>query len=467
MRREEISARGTGGPAWRRTALATVTATVLASSVLAVAPASADDAGTHIVEGTLDDQTAYRFIVPEDWNGTVFVDLDFASGGDPAPYVQHLVGDGAAYGGTTRLETGWNISGAIDNQVEALDRLSQEIGAADRTIAMGASMGGFISAGVAQRYPDAVDGAVPMCGGLSGTVSQWNQKLDTVFVLSTLLDPEGTLPVTGIPEDKNGAIEVWQAALAAEQGTPEGRARIALAAAIGQLPAYSSAAERPGSRDIEAYQAGWYGALSGDPLPYIGQAMSSRRSLEDMIGGNPSWNVGVDYTQQFRDLPREKRKVVEALYREAGVSLQDDLQAVEGAERISAEPEAVARFEQGIEFNGELEVPVLTMSNIGDQISTVAQQSEYEVEVKAAGNSQLLRQVYVDSAGHCAFSDAEKVVAAELLLDRLDSGQWTQSLAAQQLNRQADSLDLGGGDFLRFRPDAFNRPYSPTVDVRR
>lgn len=473
---------GAARPAWRGIALVTVTAAALAGSVLAGAPAlaapaaaapaalahatavsAAEQEGASVVEGTLEDGTAYRFLVPADWNGTVFVDLDFAGGQTAAPYVQHLVAQGAAYGGTTRLVTGWDIPGAIDNQVEAIQRLSQEIGEPQRAIAMGSSMGGTVSAGVAQRYPSVINGAVPMCGGLSGSISQWNQKLDTVFVLSELMDPEGTLPVIDIPEDVNGAVTAWQSALAAEQETPEGRARIGLAAAIGQLPAYSSSAERPASRDTTAYQSGWYGALTGDSLPYIGQAMSSRRTIESLTGGNPSWNVGVDYAQQFHQLPREKQKVVEELYRESGLSLQDDLQAVNGAERISADPAAVTQFEQGLEFNGDLRIPVLTMNNIGDQISTVAQQNEYENEVKAAGNGSLLRQIYVDSAGHCGFTDAEKVVAAETLLDRLDSGNWTMSQAAPQLNRRAEALHLGGGNFLRFKPEEFNRPYSPTV----
>ena len=191
--------------------------------------------------------------------------------------------------------TGWNIAAAIDNQIEALERFEDAVGPAAQRIATGSSMGGFVAAGVAQRHANEIDGVASFCGG-SGSVSQWNQKLDTVFVLSQLLDPEGVLPVVGI-QDVNASVAAWRERLAAAQSTPEGRA-IALAAAIGQLPAVAVGTATHGSRH-RCVSGGWHGALAGDGLPYIGQAMSSRRSIEAVVGGNPSWNDGIDYAEQL------------------------------------------------------------------------------------------------------------------------------------------------------------------------
>ncbi|MEU4451277.1 alpha/beta fold hydrolase [Nocardioides sp. NPDC023903] len=445
----------------RTTIAAAAAAVVAAPALLAVSTPAVAAKETTVISGHLADSTPYRFLIPDDWNGTVFVDLDFAGSATVSPTAEQLVEQGAAYGGTTRTVTGWNIPGALANQVEALDRFEDAAGEADRRITMGSSMGGFVAAGVAQHYPDAIDGVVSMCGGLSGTVSQWNQKLDTVFVLSTLLDPAGTLPVVGIPEDVKGSIAAWQKRLAEAQQTPAGRARIALAATIGQLPAWSESEPRPEPRHTDAYQRGWYGALAADSLPYIGQAMSSRRSFEALVGGNPSWNTGVDYAAQLANASPETRRVVSRLYREAGLSLEADVSRVDDADRISADPAAVKRFALGTEFDGRISVPVVTMSNIGDQISTVAQQSEYQNEVTRAGNSDLLRQTYVEAPKHCGFSDAERVAAANLLLHRLDTGEWHGRETPARMNRIAESLDLGPARFIPFRPDAFNRPYSP------
>lgn len=435
---------------WTQTAAALAVGTL---AVTTVAPAAADEPD-QTIEGHLADSTPYRFVVPADWNGTVFVELDFASGG-PSGAQQALIDDGAAYGGTTRDVTGWDLTGAVDNQLEALDEFAAAVGEPSRTIAMGSSMGGMIAATTGELHPDRIDGVLAACGGLSGTVSQWNQKLDTVFTLAQLIDP--SLPVVDIPEDIEAARALWQNALAEAQQTPEGRARIALASAIGQLPAWSQSVADPDPRDPHEYQAGWYGSLSGDPLPYIGQAMSSRYSSTQQFGGLPSWNVGIDYEIQLRKASPEARHVVRTLYREAGLSLDDDLATVNAAERIEADPDAVERFAASYEFTGEISVPTLTLNNVGDQISTVAQQSAYEQRVRRAGNAPLLRQVYVGSAGHCAFSDAEVVTAANVLLDRLDTGRWGGSTVPHHLNAAAERLDMGEARFINYRLERFNR----------
>lgn len=419
------------------------------------APASAVDAPDQIIEGTLADSTAYRFVVPADWNGTVFVNLDFA-GGSPSGAQQELIDRGYAYGGTTRNVTGWRLSDAVDNQIEALDAFAAAVGEPERAIAMGNSMGGMIAATTGELHPDRIDGVLAACGGLSGTVSQWNQKLDTVYVLARLLDPEGTLPVEDVPADIESARGAWLTRLAEAQQTPEGRARIALAAAIGQLPAWSQSIADPDPRDAERYQAAWYGALAGDPLPYIGQAMSSRHTSTVVFGGMPSWNTGVDYAEQLRKASAESRHVVAALYKEAGLSLDADLSTVNAGERVEADPAAVERFAASYEFTGEISVPTVTLNNVGDQISTVAQQQEYEERVRRAGNASLLRQTYVASAGHCNFTAAETLAATQLLLDRLDTGHW-RSAIARQMNRAAEDLDMGEARFVMYQPDRFNR----------
>lgn len=440
-------------PVTRRWTHAAAAVAVGTLAVTTVAPAAADEPD-QTIEGRLADSTPYRFVVPGDWNGTVFVELDFASGG-PSGAQQALIDDGAAYGGTTRDVTGWDLAGAVDNQLEALDAFAAAVGEPSRTIAMGSSMGGMIAATTGELHPDRIDGVVAACGGLSGTVSQWNQKLDTVFTLAQLIDP--SLPVVDIPEDIEAARSLWQDALAEAQQTPEGRARIALASAIGQLPAWSQSVADPDPRDPHEYQAGWYGSLSGDPLPYIGQAMSSRYASTQQFGGLPSWNVGIDYKRQLRMASADARRVVKALYRDAGLSLEKDLATVNGADRIEADPEAVERFAASYEFTGEISVPTLTLNNVGDQISTVAQQSAYEQRVRRAGNAPLLRQVYVGSAGHCAFSDAEVVTAANVLLDRLDTGRWGGSTVPHHLNAAAERLDMGEARFINYRLERFNR----------
>ncbi|MBO4275913.1 alpha/beta hydrolase family protein, partial [Microbispora triticiradicis] len=396
------------------------------------------------VSGTLEDGTPYEFVVPARWNGTVVVALDFAGPGRNEPLTARLLADGVARGGTSRAITGWNIRAAIDNQAEALARFEDAYGRASKAIASGTSMGGFVAAGVAQVHPGTFDAAVPMCGGLGGSVGQWNQKLDTVFVLERLVAPG--LPVIDIPEDVESARKAWIDALAAAQRTPEGRARIALAAAIGQLPAWGrnpdgSAPPPPDSGNADALQQGAYLALAGGPLPYIGQAMSSRRQIVAVVGGNPSWNTGVDYEKQLRLADPVLRRAVRDLYRAAGLDLAADLRNLAAAPRVVADQEAVRRFSRGIVLDGQLRIPVLTLSGTGDQISTVAQQQAYGENVRRAGASSLLRQTYTETVGHCDFSPAEQEAALTTMFDRLRSGRWPATSAPAMNARAASAAD--------------------------
>ncbi|MEV7805657.1 hypothetical protein AB0O28_22185 [Microbispora sp. NPDC088329] len=450
---------------------AALAAVVGGGTAAAAAPAGAPggtpclpDSPAHptCISGTLKDGTPYEFVVPADWNGTVVVALDFAGSGRNEPLTARLLADGVARGGTSRAITGWDIRSAIDNQAEALARFEQAYGRARYAIDSGTSMGGFVSAGVAQVHPGTFDAAVPMCGGLGGSVGQWNQKLDTVFVLERLVAPG--LPVVDIPADIESARKAWLDALAAAQQTPEGRARIALAAAIGQLPAWGrnpdgSVPPPPGSGDAAALQQGAYLALAGGPLPYIGQAMSSRRQIMDVVGGNPSWNTGVDYDKQLGLADPAMRRAVRNLYKAAGLDLSADLKKLAAAPRVAADPGAVKRFSHGIVLNGDLRIPVLTVSGTGDQISTVAQQQSYEENVRRAGAGSLLRQTYTETVGHCDFSPAEQEAALMTMLDRLRSGHWPAT-SAPAMNARAAALAADPAPrYVPFTPPRFNRPY--------
>jgi pimeloyl-ACP methyl ester carboxylesterase len=415
------------------------------------------------VDGQLTDGTPYTFAKPARWNGTVLVDLDFAAGGLSSPFTASLLDRGYAVGGTTRTVTGWNIAGAIDNQAAALDRFEAAFGRARYAIAEGRSMGGMVAAGVAQVYPGRFDAAVPMCGGLGGSVGQWNQKLDTVFTLKTVLFRDSALPVTGMPADVAGTQQRWLSATAAAQATAAGKARIALAAAIGQLPGWGLAADGtatpvPADRDADGVERGMYQALAGGPLPYLGQAVSSRRAIEQLAGGNPSWNTGVDYARQLSMAAPGQQNAVRRLYDRAGLDLRADLGTLAAAPRVSADPAAVAYLRRGIVFTGELRIPVLTVNGTGDQISTVAQQQSYGALARQAGDASLLRQTYVHTAGHCTYTTGEQQAAVDRMLVRLRTGHWPDT-APSTLNRSAAAVDGTPGRYLSYSPPQFNRKY--------
>ncbi len=411
--------------------------------------------------GTLTDGTAFRIDYPDQFNGTLLVGLDYASSNPNSAQTQALLARGYAMAGTTRFVTGgWNTAGAIANQVEVVDKFKDVHGNPTRTVAFGSSAGGHTGAATIQARPDVFNGAVLMCGGLSGTVGQWHAKLDAVYVAKMLLAPnDPNLPVINIPDDfATNARPAWLAMLANAQQTPEGRARIAFAAVVGQLPTWSHPAKpKPAEWDLTALQEGLYDSLAGGPLPTIGQAMSSRNEIERRSGGNISSNVGVDYAELLSRV--ENSEIVRQLYREAGLDLREDLKTLARSPRYKADPTAIVWAEPGI-FDGELEVPVLTVNNIGDNISTAASQSAYENAAERAGAENMLRQLYVESAGHCGFSAAEAVAAVETLQSRLLTKKWDDADNPHKLNALARSLNLGAARFISYEPDEFARPFT-------
>ena len=438
------------------------------------------------VSGELPDGTPYLIRVPADWNGTVLIDHDYAAGGDRQPHWDWLYAQGYAGAGTTRNVVGFDMRRAMANQNLTLDIFEEAIGEPERIIASGASGGGQAAALMAQHYPERIDGAVPVCGSLSGFVAVLNvNQLDTTFALKALLDDGDRLPVVDLPTDAQASVALWTDALAQAQATAEGRARIALGAVIGQLPAWSTRAmPEPDPSDAHAVQEGLYLAVTDGGV--IRRAMGrheieaisaiqlacthaatnggvirramGRHAIEDISGGNPTWNIGVDYREIFELGDPDLRSAVESLYAEAGLDLDADLDAINAAPRVVPDLDAIEYFHDGHSYDGRLEVPVFVMSNIGDPSTTVTMVEAYERKIIAEGRQDLLRTSYVHSASHCNFTAAERAVAIDVLSERLDTGQWPDTSPAA-LTARATTLDLDGSRFIDYTPAPFSRPF--------
>jgi hypothetical protein len=167
----------------------------------------------------------------------------------------------------------------------------------------------------------------------------------------------------------------------------------------------------------------------------------------------------VDYAKQLRLADPALGRAVGALYKAANLDLKADLKNLDTAPRIAADPGAVERFSRGIVLDGDLRIPVLTMSGLGDQISTVAQQQSYGEKVRRAGAGSLLRQTYTESAGHCDFSPAEQEAALVTMFNRLRTGHWPATSAPAMNARAAELAADPAPRYVPFTPPRFNRPY--------
>ena len=74
-----------------------------------------------------------------------------------------------------------------------------------------------------------------MCGVLSGGVATWNTALDAEFAFQKLIDP--SVQIVNITNPAAN-LQAAEAAVAQAQQTPQGRARLALVAALGDTPGW-------------------------------------------------------------------------------------------------------------------------------------------------------------------------------------------------------------------------------------
>ena len=397
------------------------------------------------ITGTLADGATYLIEVPANWNGTLFLyshGYVVPGGGNPAqdagdPVTRLIMlSSGFALAGSSYATTGWAVHEALADQIMVLDLFNILVGPPKRTIAWGHSLGGMITAGLIQRHPGRFDAALPMCGVLSGGVATWNTALDSAFAFNTLL-AGGGLQIVNIA-NPGANFQAAEGILAEAQATPQGRARLALVSALGDGPGWfdptlpEPAPNAFGSQELNQFL--WDKFVD---LPFL---FAFRAELEFRAHGNPSFNTGVDYSKQLAKSINSAE--VAALYQQAGLDLAGDLNTLNNAVRESADPQALQYLEQNIIFNGQIQIPVLTMHTKGDGLVVVQNESAYKNLVDEAGDPELLRQTFVHRAGHCEFSPAETFTAVQALLNRLDTGTWG-SLDAGVLNQTAAALGPG------------------------
>ncbi len=429
--------------------------------VVAPTPKGSPSPSTTPLSGSIG-AAQYRIEVPASWNGTLFLyshgyvapgHVNLATD-SPAPVISTwLLGHGYAIAGSSYSSTGWALQDAFKDQVALLDLFNQRFSKPKRVIAWGGSLGGIITAGLIQLYPDRFAGAIPLCGVLAGGEATWNAGLDGAYAFKTLLAPTSNLRLVNITDPAANA-QLATNMFDQASATPAGQARIALIAALGDLPGwFDPAGPEPAATDYAgqaAAQARWESQVD------FAFEFQYRAELEQRAAGNPSSNTGVDYAHQLAI--SANRAEVTALYQAAGLDLAADLRALNSGPRIAADPTAAAYLKRNISFDGNISVPVLTMHTTGDGLVVVQNESAYAAAVRAAGKQDLLRQVFVHRAGHCAFSYAETIVLIQQMVKRLDTGQWDDAaLQPSALNAGAqalgDSYNEVGGFFIT--PPAF------------
>jgi pimeloyl-ACP methyl ester carboxylesterase len=425
---------------------------VLALVIAVLSPAAPALADEEEFSGTLANGTQWIAAVPDDWNGTLLLHShgylpSFVPFPNPAPTIgsipaaADLLDLGYAVVASSYADKGWALPTAPQDQLDSLQAAIEAIGSEPETVlAYGTSMGGLVTAQLAESAGGIIDGAMPTCGIVAGGADLNNYQLDGAHAVNELL-ADGSIQIANYANQGAAfaATAALQAAVnaAVTADTPEAQARTALAAALYQLD-------------------------PSDLAGIIGFVTPARFDLITAAGGDSGWNEGVDYKRLFSESPY--RRMVTELYRDAGLSLQADLNTLTETADVPFNEAALDSMLDHSQPDGDLQMPVFSIHTNYDPLVPAELEEEYADDVVAEGNRPLFRQAFVDRDGHCSFTSAELVAGLKVLEERVDTGRWpAASVNPDQLNQLGSSFGLGDSAFIRFQPGEFIGDRSDSV----
>ena len=456
----------------------TVAALLLAACSSAGANSSARDTSTNVQFNGCDkvacsgdiNGAKYEIVMPAKWNGTLVLyshgyrepqpaPPDFApttNAADPAPgwssgqkeVGQALLDQGYAIAGSGYKSNGWAVADGVQADEDLHAFFAAKVAQPRRTLIWGDSLGGLITAVLAEKHPEWVSGSAPLCGVLAGPNKNLDLALDVAFAVKTLIDPQ--LKLTGYTS-WGDAVANWEGAAKAIQALAtdlkNGVPKILLVAAIVDAPGQTQ--DQDGATVVSKVTA-----YAESVLTALGYGTFGRYDIEQRVGGNPSENTGVDYAT--RVTPAE-RSLIDTVSPGATDRLLAELAA---APRLSADSAARARLAATGTPTGAVQDPMITMHTAADPLVLVQNETVYQQEYRSNKKATAdLVQLFTVApptyssatgapygAGHCNFTPQSRVGVVDLLDRWVQDGVYPAPAAVQQ------ALGTDSGVNLAYNP---------------
>jgi pimeloyl-ACP methyl ester carboxylesterase len=402
------------------------------------------------------DGAAYKIEMPQKWNGTLLIYSHGYRYAQPAPptfapvetsavdasdpqTAQTLLSQGYALAGSAYKSNGWAVSDGVAAAEGLYAHFSDKVATPNRVLVWGDSLGGLITQVVAEKHPEWVDGAAPLCGAVAGVVPNMNLALDISYAVKTLVYPE--MKITGYTSYQE-AVDNWTQAMkrlidAASDTAGGGTAKVLYIAALVNAPIQTqtydgSTIESKVKATVEALATG------------LGYATFARYDLEQRFGGNPSGNQDTDYSKRINDT---EGSLIDAITPGA-VAANDALLAA--GQRVSADPAALAKaLADGGDPKGTITRPEITMHTAADALVIAQNETflldRYTAEAAKGNATAALVQLYTVApatypekpgapygAGHCNFTSQSNVAVIDLLNTWVQQGVFPGEAAIEQ-----------------------------------
>lgn len=373
----------------------------------------------------------YEIKLPVKWNGTLLLYSHGYRAAQPSPpdfsppdtsaaaaptdeVATKLLAAGYALAGSAFARNGWAVQDGVRANEDLHRFFKREIGKPKRVYVWGDSLGGLVTQTLAEKHPGWVAGAAPMCGVLGGTNLNLDVALDVSAAVKALLYPE--MKITGFASHAEAVAAfggAHQRVLAATQDPANGIPALLLIAALVDAPTQTS--QFDGSTFPSRVSAVVEAVLTG-----LAYSTAGRYEIEQRVGGNPSTNVGEDYSAR---LSPAERGLIEAV---SPGSVDRLLATLAASPRVDADQAARKKADALGNPTGKLKDPTITLHTAADPLVLVQNETVFADRVARKGRTRDLVQVFTVApatysapapygAGHCNFTTDERVGVIALL----------------------------------------------------
>ncbi len=348
--------------------------------------------------GDIGPGSSYEILVPPVWNGDLvlyahgYVD---PAGGDPVTdgeraFLLSAPALGYAVAFSTYSRNGLVLKDAMQRTKQLRGIFVRDVGRPKRTYLVGASMGGLVAVGLAERFPEQYDGTLAVCGMVGGTQAQ----IDYVSHVRVLFDYffPGVLPGGLFDAPPLSAEQVAVLVVGAVAGEP------LKLVALNSVMTATLQRPLPGTTPDQIV-ASLVSALTFDVRGYSDV-------LGQTHGHSPFDNSSVAYVGTGSPL--------------LDAALNDP---ETGVARFRARPDATHYLAKYYEPSGVLRAPVLTVHNLHDPVVPLFHEGRLGAAAAAAGyEGSLVRGIAATSFGHCAFTVQELAGAFGALVAWVELG---------------------------------------------
>jgi pimeloyl-ACP methyl ester carboxylesterase len=351
----------------------------------------------------------YRAEIPDEWNGSLVLWAHGYRGTgleltvDSHPLREYLIANGFAWAASSYTANDYDVSSGVRSTHQLVQFLNSELPhGPDRVYLTGASMGGHITAASIEQYPQTYDAAMPICGVL-GDVELFDFFLDFNVAAQQLGLGSSTFPVDPI---EYATVQV--PAIKANLELVPGGWPVVLNAdgqAFKQLVELRSGGDRPNFDEAWFFWNSFPDFATGP-----GNFLFDLGATDGTLVGRPG--VVVDNTDVTYQLDLDPAlSEAERAFNEAVVRVEADRSA-RSAQGLSNVPIVT----------GDIDVPVLSLHNLGDLFVPFHNEIVYAQEVADHGKSDLLVQRAIRGVNHCDFTPFELVTAFADLVTWVETG---------------------------------------------